>query len=97
MSGALLGSYHTFVQPNFWDLVLSIEFVAAVIVGGVGTLWGPLLGSIVIFGLLPVLQRYASSLPLLQSGSGGGISVSTRFKVASALPPRKGVLPASIS
>ena len=77
VSGALLASYLTFVQPGYWDLVLSIEFVAAIIVGGVGTLWGPLLGSIVIFGLQPVLQRYAASLPLLQSSSGsGGIAVS---------------------
>lgn len=76
VSGALLASYLTFVQPGYWDLVLSIEFVAAIIVGGVGTLWGPLLGSIVIFGLQPVMQRYAASLPLLQHGSGGGVSVS---------------------
>jgi branched-chain amino acid transport system permease protein len=81
VSGALLASYLTFVQPGYWDLVLSIEFVAAIIVGGVGTLWGPLLGSIVIFGLQPVLQRYASSLPLLQHGSGSGISVSQATQV----------------
>ena len=81
VSGALLASYLTFVQPGYWDLVLSIEFVAAIIVGGVGTLWGPLLGSIVIFGLQPVLQKYASSLPLLQHGSGSGISVSDASQI----------------
>jgi branched-chain amino acid transport system permease protein len=76
VSGALLASFLTFVQPGYWDLVLSIEFVAAVIVGGIGTLWGPLLGSIVIFGLQPVMQKYAASLPLLEHGGGSGISVS---------------------
>lgn len=81
VSGALLASYLTFVQPGYWDLVLSIEFVAAIIVGGVGTLWGPLLGSIVIFGLQPVMQRYAANLPLLQHGSGGGISVSDAAQI----------------
>jgi branched-chain amino acid transport system permease protein len=81
VSGALLASYLTFVQPGYWDLVLSIEFVAAIIVGGVGTLWGPLLGSIVIFGLQPVLQKYAASLPLLQHGSGGGVSVSDATQI----------------
>jgi len=76
ISGALLASFISYVQPNFWDLVLSIQFVAAVIVGGVGTIWGPLLGSVVIFGLEPVMQKYAQSLPLLAHGTGSGISVS---------------------
>jgi branched-chain amino acid transport system permease protein len=81
VSGALLSSYLTFVQPGYWDLILSIEFVAAIIVGGIGTLWGPLLGSIVIFGLEPVMQKYASYLPLLQHGSGSGISVSSAAQI----------------
>ena len=76
VSGALLASYLTFVQPGFWGLVLSIEFVAAIIVGGIGTLWGPLLGSAVIFALQPVMQRYAADLPLLQHGGGGGVSIT---------------------
>jgi branched-chain amino acid transport system permease protein len=81
VSGALLASFLTFVQPGYWDLVLSIEFVAAIIVGGVGTLWGPLFGSIVIFGLQPVLDRYAASLPLLQNGEGGGVSVTDAARI----------------
>jgi branched-chain amino acid transport system permease protein len=76
VSGALLGSLVSFVQPDFWSLILSIQFVAAMIVGGAGTIWGPLLGSIVIFGLEPVMQKYAQSLPLLAHGTGGGIAVS---------------------
>jgi branched-chain amino acid transport system permease protein len=81
ISGALLASYLTFVQPDYWDLVLSIEFVAAVIVGGIGTLWGPLLGSIIIFGLQPVMQKYAASLPLLAHAGGNGISVSNAAQI----------------
>jgi branched-chain amino acid transport system permease protein len=82
ISGALLASLISYTQPGFWDLVLSIEFVAAVIVGGVGTLWGPLLGSIVIFGLQPVMQKYAASLPFLQHGAGGGgVSVSNATQI----------------
>jgi len=77
ISGALLASLVSFVQPDFWSLILSIQFVAAMIVGGAGTIWGPLLGSIVIFGLEPVMQKYAASLPLLAHGSGGGIPVSS--------------------
>ena len=81
ISGALLASLVSFVQPDFWSLILSIQFVAAMIVGGAGTIWGPLLGSIVIFGLEPVMQKYAASLPLLAHGSGGGIPVSSATHV----------------
>lgn len=76
VSGALLASFISYIQPDFWSLLLSIQFVAAVIVGGVGTIWGPLLGSVVIFGLEPVMQKYAQSLPLLAHGAGSGIAVS---------------------
>jgi branched-chain amino acid transport system permease protein len=66
VSGALYASYLSFVVPGQWDVLLSVQYVAAIIVGGIGTVWGPLLGSIVIFALPSLLQ---SVVP--QSGSGG--------------------------
>jgi branched-chain amino acid transport system permease protein len=64
VSGALYASYLSFVTPDQWNVLLSVQFVAAIIVGGIGTVWGPVLGSIVIFALPSVLQ---SLLP--QSGT----------------------------
>jgi branched-chain amino acid transport system permease protein len=66
ISGALYASYLSFVTPGQWSLLLSVQYVAAIIVGGIGTVWGPVLGSIVIFALPPVLQ---SLVP--QTASGG--------------------------
>ena len=66
VSGALYASYLSFVTPDQWNVLLSVQFVAAIIVGGIGTVWGPVLGSVVIFALPSVLQ---SLIP--QSGSGG--------------------------
>ena len=66
VSGALYASYLSFVTPGQWDVLLSVQYVAAIIVGGIGTVWGPVLGSIVIFALPSVLQ---SLVP--QSSSGG--------------------------
>ncbi|WP_051324322.1 branched-chain amino acid ABC transporter permease [Candidatus Solirubrobacter pratensis] len=56
VSGALYASYLSFVTPGQWSVLLSVQYVAAIIVGGIGTVWGPLLGSIVIFALPSVLQ-----------------------------------------
>jgi branched-chain amino acid transport system permease protein len=66
ISGGLYASYLSFVTPDQWSLVLSVQYVAAIIVGGIGTVWGPVLGSIVIFALPSVMQ---SLVP--QTASGG--------------------------
>jgi branched-chain amino acid transport system permease protein len=65
ISGALYASFLSFVTPDQWSLLLSIQYVAAIIVGGMGTVWGPVLGSIVIFALPAVLQ---SLVPQTTSG-----------------------------
>jgi branched-chain amino acid transport system permease protein len=59
ISGALYASYLSFAQPTQWSLLLSIQFIAAIIVGGMGTTAGPLLGSAVVFAL-PSLLKDAS-------------------------------------
>jgi branched-chain amino acid transport system permease protein len=72
VSGALYGSYLSFAQPGQWSLLLSIQFIAAVIVGGLGTTAGPLLGSAVVFALPSLLKE----LPFLPAEGSGGLSAS---------------------
>ena len=43
-------------QPDQWDLLLSIQYVAMIIVGGVGTVMGSILGALFI-GALPAARR----------------------------------------
>jgi branched-chain amino acid transport system permease protein len=71
VSGALYASYLSFAQPTQWNLDLSIQFIAAIIVGGMGTTAGPLLGSSVVFALPSVLKN----LPFVPEQGSGGISV----------------------
>ena len=70
ISGALYGSYLSFAQPDQWSLLLSIQFIAAVIVGGLGTTAGPLLGCAVVFALPSLLKE----LPFLPAEGSGGLS-----------------------
>jgi branched-chain amino acid transport system permease protein len=69
VSGALYGSYLGFVVPTQWDLALSIEFVVMIVVGGMATVWGPLLGALFVIGLPAVLQNVSRSLPFLATGT----------------------------
>jgi len=78
VSGALYGSYLSFAQPGEWSLLLSIQFIAAVIVGGMGTVAGPILGSAVVFALPTVLKN----LPFLPEEGAAGVSVSDLSNIA---------------
>jgi len=57
IAGALYGSYLSYVQPDQWSLILSVEYVAAVIIGGSATVFGPVLGAIVVFALPAVIEK----------------------------------------
>jgi branched-chain amino acid transport system permease protein len=71
ISGALYASFLSFAQPTQWNLTMSIQFIAAIIVGGMGSTAGPLLGSAVVFALPSVLK----SLPFVPEEGTGGVSV----------------------
>src|SRR5206468_1643243 len=69
IAGALFASYTRYVIPNNWDLTLSIQFVAAIIVGGIASVWGSLLGAAFVFGLPQVIDHFSLLPP--NSGAGG--------------------------
>ncbi len=71
IAGALLASYTRYIVPNYWDLTLSIQFVAAIIVGGIASVRGSILGAAFVFALPRVIDQFS----LLPVGTGsGGIS-----------------------
>jgi branched-chain amino acid transport system permease protein len=72
MAGALAAYYRGFVSVEAFSLFLSIQYVAMVIIGGMGSLTGALMGAVFVtllpYGierilfLLPNAQAYAGSL-----------------------------------
>ena len=64
ISGVLYASYLSYTQPATWDLNLSIQFVAALLVGGMGTVLGPVYGAAVVFALPNIIQ----TLPFISQG-----------------------------
>ncbi|MBA2395222.1 MAG: branched-chain amino acid ABC transporter permease [Ktedonobacteraceae bacterium] len=69
IAGALFASYNSYVIPDYWDLTLSIQFVAAIIIGGTASIWGSLLGAAFVFGLPRVIDHFSLFPP--PSGNGG--------------------------
>lgn len=55
-AGALLFTINGFVDPTSFNLLLSVQFIAMVLIGGAGTVSGTIMGALFI-SLLPTLTR----------------------------------------
>jgi branched-chain amino acid transport system permease protein len=71
IAGALFASYNSYVRPDYWDLTLAIQFVAAIIVGGIASVWGSILGAAFVFAIPLVIDQFSLLPP---STTAGGIS-----------------------
>jgi len=63
LSGALFASRQGYINSNSFDLLLSILFVAAVVLGGSGNMLGVTLGAILIAYLPEKLRDFSEDLP----------------------------------
>ena len=49
MAGAVYGYYLAFVDPiGMFNILLSVQILLSMLLGGRGTLWGPVLGAFLI-------------------------------------------------
>lgn len=70
LSGALYGVVTERVEASIFNLFLSITFVAMVIIGGVGTIFGSVLGALLVFGGQQFISRNSDLFlfdPIIQS------------------------------
>ncbi len=64
------------VAPDSFGLVLSVQFLAMIVLGGLGSVWGSILGATFVSALPLVLQQYAGSLPFIVDPGESGIVAS---------------------
>jgi branched-chain amino acid transport system permease protein len=73
LAGVLLALVFQRTTPTYFSLVLSLEYLAMIVIGGLGSVGGAVLGAAVVSLLPQFLTRYAEALPLVTApGSGGG-------------------------
>lgn len=70
-AGALLASYQRFVSPGEFGLVLSIMYIAIIVVGGVGTTFGPILGAIFITAMPRIIESSSDRIPFVSTDTAG--------------------------
>ena len=64
------------VAPDSFGLELSVQFLAMIVLGGLGSVGGAVLGAIFVSALPLVFQQYAGSLPFIGSPGEAGIVAS---------------------
>ncbi|CAN5520553.1 branched-chain amino acid ABC transporter permease [soil metagenome] len=72
VGGGLYGAYVGFSSPAEWTLILAIQYLAMIIIGGTGSVLGSVLGAAVVTCLPHATQAAIALLP----GTGGLISQS---------------------
>lgn len=77
IAGGLNAAFVQYVSPSEWSLLLGIQYLAMIVVGGVGTVSGSIIGPIVLTVLPYGVQSLSVYLPGVSLGMGepGTISV----------------------
>jgi branched-chain amino acid transport system permease protein len=89
LSGALFAGKQGFISPDSFPLLLSILFVAAVVIGGAGNRWGVILGAIVV-AYFPERFREFQDYRVLVFGL--ALMILAIFRPQGLIPPRRTVL-----
>jgi branched-chain amino acid transport system permease protein len=88
LSGVLLALVFNRIVPESFGLNLSVEFLAMIVIGGLGSVRGAVLGAAFVSMLPKLLDHYSDSLPFLATaGAGGGVEPgqAARFAFGAAI------------
>lgn len=79
VAGGLLAAVIQYVEPDQFNLELSLQYLSILIVGGVASTFGPVLGALVVGALPELLNRFGGGIPFVKSNTdfGGGWGLST--------------------
>lgn len=72
VAGAMLATVTGYIEPAQYELLLSIQFLAMVLIGGVGTMMGVLMGAAFVTLLPRMVEEVPKFLPFIEEGSTGG-------------------------
>lgn len=89
LAGALIAMIFNRVVPDYFGLALSIDYLAMIVIGGLGSVSGAVVGAVFVTMLPQVLSKYADTLPLVVApgspDSGVGPGEAARYLYGAAI------------
>ena len=85
LAGVLFALVFGRIVPNTFGFPLSVDFLAMIVLGGLGSIRGAVLGAIFVSLLPRVLDHYSGSLPLVDDSGGGGLQPSQAARLVYGL------------
>jgi branched-chain amino acid transport system permease protein len=76
VAGGLLAVNLEYVRPDSFNVDLSVEYLAIIVIGGLASLWGPVLGAIFVTLVPVVVDKFSTSLPFMAQGGEKGLSTT---------------------
>lgn len=67
IAGVLYVHFIRFSEPSGWNLLLSLQLLAVIVIGGMRTIEGPIIGSFIVFGVPELILK---KLPIIGSIDG---------------------------
>lgn len=74
LAGVLLALVFQRTVPDYFGMALSLEYLAMIVIGGLGSVSGAVLGAALVALLPQLLTRYSEALPLVSDPGTGGIA-----------------------
>ncbi len=72
IAGAMLSTVTGYIEPGSYNLLLSVQFLAMILIGGIGSLTGSILGAAFVVLLPRLVEEVPRFLPFITSRSTGG-------------------------
>ena len=87
LSGVLYALSIGSIAPESFSLLVSIQYLAMIVLGGLGSVGGAALGALLVTALPLVFQRYADAVPFVSEVGQGGLAAgeAARFLYGAAI------------
>jgi branched-chain amino acid transport system permease protein len=73
LAGVMLALAFGRIVPESFNFLYSIDFLVMIVIGGLGSVGGAVVGAVIVSALPQVLLHYADSLPIVAAPGGSGL------------------------
>lgn len=80
ISGALLATITGYLEPSGFNLSLSVRYIAMILIGGVATISGSIMGAAFVTLLPRAIQEVPRFIPVISGAATGGFLTTQQFE-----------------